>query len=48
MNDDSNEKNLYKWKRHNSKLNTKIKENDNIRNFLKNKQIKLLIYLILF
>jgi len=33
MNVDSNEKNIYKWKRQNSKLNSKIKENDNMRKF---------------
>lgn len=28
---DNQAKNLYKWKKHDSKLNSKIKESDNIR-----------------
>ena len=30
-NEDVYNKNLYRWKKHNSKLNSKIKESDNIR-----------------
>lgn len=36
MNNDLNDyhaKNLYKWKKHDAKLNSKIKESDNIRKF---------------